>query len=154
MHYRILDGISEIPLPVPEINADEWPEDLVAEMEQREDAWRQLGLKISGPKRIEYTIYHTIAPLYAGTLDMRAKIDRVHTLADLKSSARFYDSHYYQLGGYYRGLMLMHPAERIERGMIIRIRGGDAEISEIELSELIEYGNKFIELANTFHHGH
>jgi CRISPR/Cas system-associated exonuclease Cas4 (RecB family) len=151
MHLRILQRYSDAQIELPgEMPIMEWPPGLEEELDKRDSAWECLDLKIENAV-VEKTL--TIPdPIggSAGTLDMQATIEGFNAVLDLKSSKKIYESQQIQVAAYALGLERTEGYE-VERGYIVALRGGDYEMGELERSELVEYGEKYIEMVKDFY---
>jgi CRISPR/Cas system-associated exonuclease Cas4 (RecB family) len=151
MHLRILQRYSDAQIELPgEMSIMEWPEGLEEELDKRDSAWECLDLKIENAV-VEKTL--TIPDPVggsAGTLDMQATIEGFNSVLDLKSSKKIYESQQIQVAAYALGLERTEGYE-VERGYIVALRGGDYEMGELERSELVEYGEKYIEMVRGFY---
>lgn len=102
VHYHILRRYSKYPLKKPteqiwNINRNE----VIGRVRRCLDMWENLDLDIK-PICVETAIFNE-TPLYAGRLDMLAKIDNVITLIDIKTGKQYSD-HIIQAAGYWNAL--------------------------------------------------
>jgi hypothetical protein len=116
-HYRVLNKISSVPLPMPVIPRKENPKDARKYADLFQMMWDQLGLKVSRARCEQFG--HSDKYRYCGTYDIHGNMtgtvkdkrkegnNRVITLngesvlLDLKTSVQPRDdAYYYQLGGY------------------------------------------------------
>jgi len=149
MHMLIQEQISgeiqEIPSKMP---FQEWPKDLAEELDGRMEQWNKLGLRFGRPCLVEHTVVIKAANS-AGTLDHFGPIDEIDMVMDLKSSAKPQKSHEIQMGAYYLGLLV--EGRHAKQGMIPYVRRDSVEIVELMEEELMDRGQKFIEIAKRFY---
>jgi CRISPR/Cas system-associated exonuclease Cas4 (RecB family) len=149
MHMQIQEAISgeiqEIPSNMP---FNEWPKDLAEELEGRMEQWNKLGLRFGKPCLVEHTVVIKAANS-AGTLDHFGPIDEIDMVMDLKSSAKPQKSHEIQLGAYYLGLLV--EGRHAKQGMIPYVHRDSIEIVELMEEELMDRGQKFVEIAKRFY---
>jgi len=151
MHSRILQQYSDAQIELANVlPISDWPPELEEELEKRDTAWRNLDLRIK-EVTVEKTIVikRYVGAEAAGTLDARGMIEGFRAILDLKSSKKIYDSQWIQVGAYYLGSL--EDGFDADRGFIVALRGDQCEVGEIEKNELVEYGDKFIDLALEFH---
>jgi len=153
MHMQLQTLVADIPPELPTyMPMSEWPEDIAEELEERMDRWMELGLVLGKPNLIEHTTVieefndsGKMIAASAGTWDFWGPVDRVITILDWKSSKRPQKSHEIQLGAYYLGAVA--EGLEIEMGMIPYVRRNEVQLVELSREELIEQGEKFLELA-------
>jgi len=152
-HYRILNKMSPVQLPLrDDIPIDRWPRNIVRIMEQREQQFKDLELKIGWPRLIEHPVKVNGEFGYCGTLDLEAPIDGPTRIADLKRSRRPVKKHEYQLGGYYLARKL--AGGKATEGMIIYARPYDVEVVELENDEMEELASVFVDYTKEFYRKH
>ena len=111
--------------------------------------WDDLGFDIRPPFSAESAWYHK-SMLYAGTKDLKAKIEGVNTVLDLKTSARIYDKHLIQAAAYVQ--MDRSWGAEIEQGMVISLnpKKAKAMVRVIEGDELSSFIEEFNERYRMF----
>lgn len=152
VHYRILNPLSACRLELPEINMDEIPQDAYTKLEIAEHMFDELKLEIGYPRMVEKFVISE-KHKYAGKVDLVAPIDKVYTLADLKTSAHVQETHKLQMGGYYGAL-----PEKPERAYLISVHPDTrknpalrAHIVEMSRDDLEDKYAEFVNLAEEFH---
>lgn len=151
MHLQLQQLTAKIPMDVPSyMPMEEWPEDILEELEGRMEQWKALGLKLEDPELQEHTIIieedtEDGIVRAAGTWDRWGKVDGMLSLLDWKSSKIPQKSHRIQMGAYYIGAT--RAGFRVDWGIIPYIRRRSAELVEMSPSEMQEAGEKFLELA-------
>jgi hypothetical protein len=152
MHLCCLDSLSDVPLEIPAC-VSSVGEDFGEMIASRWRAFKSLDLTFGRPRWIEHLLVRKIPPTAAGTTDYWGLIDSKMTVGDLKSSRKKVKKYWYQIGGYYvlgMGMGMPEP----EQGMIIYVREDEAEIDLLEKPELVEYGQKFLDIAQLYHETH
>jgi uncharacterized protein YneR len=113
--------------------------------------WDDLGFDIHPPFSAESAWYHKDMR-YAGTKDLRAKINGVNTVLDLKTSARIYDKHLVQVGAYVQMDNSWGGEQKIEQGIVVSLnpKKPKAMVKIIEGDELDMYIEEFNERYHMF----
>lgn len=147
MHLQLQQLTAKIPMEVPSyMPMNEWPEDILDELEGRMEQWKALGLKLEDPELQEHTIViEEDGVAAAGTWDRWGMIDGAKTMLDWKSSKQPQKSHVIQLGAYYLGAI--RAGIEVEWGIIAYVRKTSSELVEKTPNEMQEAGEKFLELA-------
>ena len=151
-HYRILNKLAPNLLDPPNISLEDMPPNTQKLVDMCEIMWDRLELDIGYPRRVEkFSISKEFK--YAGTPDLAAPINKIYTLADIKTSKEIYESHRLQLGGYYE-LLGCTP----EQGMLISLHPNEhgnphlrAHIVPITKFELELYRKHFLDLVKKFY---
>jgi len=84
--------------------------------------------------RSEEVVFHP-DHLYAGRVDLVARLGGKLVVVDLKTSARAYPEHFLQVGGY--ALALRREGVEVEGGLILALRDG-LQVAEVPLDGAIE----------------
>ena len=104
VHYNILDSIITSNTPC-SLDMSDLPkfsdiekriEVLTREVRHCRDLWDNLDLDIRAPLAAETATHHP-GKKYAGTMDLRAKIEGVNTILDLKTSKEIWDKQIIQV---------------------------------------------------------
>lgn len=107
-------------------------EELARGMAQSLSAWwRENGGKLL---RSEEVVFHP-DHLYAGRVDLVARLGGKLFVVDLKTSARAYPEHFLQVGGY--ALALRAEGVEVEGGLILALRDG-LQVAEVPLEGAME----------------
>ena len=152
IHYRILNELAAQTLELPDIPFDQIPADAIKRVDLGQLMFDELNLDIGHPRRIERLAVNKQYK-FAGKPDLVAPINGVYTLADLKSSREFHDTHRLQMGGYHELL-----GRTAEQSMLISIHPNEkgnvhlrAHTEIIERDKLDGFADQFIELTREFH---
>jgi CRISPR/Cas system-associated exonuclease Cas4 (RecB family) len=147
MHIQLQSLTAKIPMDVPSyMPMEEWPEDILDELEGRMEQWKALGLKLEDPELQEHTtILAEDGVAAAGTWDRWGMVDGMKTMLDWKSSKQPQKSHKIQMGAYYLGAI--REGIEVEWGIIAYVRKTSAELVEMSPNEMQKAGDKFLELA-------
>jgi len=164
-HFRVLNGLSDMTLELPDIPMSEYPRDLGKFVDIVEYLWNASGMpeRLGYPRYIESTLISD-RYMFAGKPDLRCPIkndDGEFELAivDLKTSPQVYDSHIYQLAAY--GIMMEESPEHQqfpEAGYVVNLCPYKAknphyipQVSRFESSALRDYSIRFIQMAENYH---
>ena len=152
LHYRILNGIAEHQLELPDLDWEKIPADANKRADLAQIMWDNLNLKIEHPIKVEHLCVNH-EHRFAGKFDLCATIDGIYTLLDIKSSKLFHDSHRLQMAAYY--LLLDRTPDR---AMLVSLHPNEAgnphlraHVEIIEREKLDELAEQFILLAQEFH---
>jgi hypothetical protein len=151
MHWTIANSLSEVPIEMENVlPMDEWPKDTMEEIAGRMAQFKSLRLRIAPNPVLEHVIHHdTPGEYFAGTLDFRGLVNDDHTIMDFKGSKRIRPEYELQLGAYYIGSL--REGYVATRAFIIRLQRYEKELLELDQQELAEAGEKFLDLARTWH---
>jgi len=152
IHYRILNQLATRNLELPMITLEHLVDDAHVRAEIAEHMFCDLKLNIGYPRRVEeFVVCHEHK--YAGTPDLVAPIDGVHTLVDLKTSKNIYESHKLQLGGYYEAL-----GRNPDQGMLVSINPDERTNPSLKAfcvlltkDELEQKADEFLKLVEKFY---
>lgn len=159
IHFSILNKLSGGTLDLDDLPPMwQWYPDTVSKIEIANMMWKEMlkreKLTLGFPRLIEHKIINR-EEKYAGKFDLLCPINDVLTLLDIKTSARVYDTHLLQLGGYYAGIP---ESERPKQAGVITLNvdpernpklTGKIHIYSEQKVQLL--ASEFLELARRFH---